>query len=89
LRDYGWFSRRRFCRCFFCRAFGFFLRFRVGFALQLLAHLYRNFDGNRAGVGLLFRYAKSRQKVNDSLSLDLEFTGEFVNSYLGCVNHAA
>jgi hypothetical protein len=40
-------------------------------------------------MGLLFGYAKSRQEVNNGLGLDLEFTGEFVDAYLGCVNHAA
>jgi hypothetical protein len=38
---------------------------------------------------LLFRYAITGQKVNDRLGLYLEFAREFVDAYLGCVNHAA
>ncbi len=37
----------------------------------------------------LFRYAKSREQVNNSLGFDLEFTGELIDTYLGCVIHAS
>ena len=54
-----------------------------------MADLFGDFDGDRTGVGLLFGYAKSRKKVNDGLSLDLEFAGEFIDADLGCVTHAS
>ena len=34
-------------------------------------------------------YAETWQKVNNSLGLHLEFTGEFINADLGCVTHTA
>jgi len=56
---------------------------------KLVPDLFRNFDGDRTGVCFLFRYAKPRKKVNNGLSLDLEFAGEFIDADLGCVTHAS
>ena len=55
----------------------------------MVPDLFRNFDGDRTGVCFLFRYAKSRKKVNDGFSLDLEFAGELIDTDLGCVTHAS
>jgi hypothetical protein len=51
---------RRLCRSFFGRTLRFLARFRVRFVLQALAHLFRNFHGDRTGMRFLFNYAKSR-----------------------------
>lgn len=55
----------------------------------MVADFFGSFDGDRTGVGLSFGYAKSRKKVNNGLSLDLEFAGEFIDADLGCVTHAS
>jgi hypothetical protein len=38
---------------------------------------------------LLFRDAVPRQQVNNGFGLDLEFTGQLVDSDLVCVSHAS
>ena len=57
--------------------------------LQLASHLVGDVERNGTGVRFLLGYAKAREKVNDGLGLDLEFTGEFVNSDLGGVTHTS
>jgi len=49
------------CR-FFRDALGFRGGFSVSNTLQMMPDFFRNFDGDRTGVRLLFRYAKSRKK---------------------------
>jgi hypothetical protein len=44
---------------------------RLWCALQLAANFLGDIHRNRAGVGLLFAYTKTRQKVDDGLCLDL------------------
>lgn len=56
--------------------------FRVGNALQMVTNFFCNFNSDGTGVRFLFRYAKTRQKVNDSFRLDLEFSREFINADL-------
>jgi len=48
----------------------------------MMANFFGDFDGDRAGVSLLFGDTKAGQEVNDGLSLDLEFAGEFVDADL-------
>jgi len=77
------------CRRFFRGALRAGCCFGVGNTLQVVPDFFCNFDRDGTGVGFLFGYAKPRKKVNDGLSFDLEFTGEFINADLGCVTHAS
>jgi hypothetical protein len=54
-----------------------------------MLNLFRDIGGNRTGVGFLFGNAKTGQKVNDGLRLDLEFARELINADLICVAHAS
>jgi hypothetical protein len=58
-------------------------------ALQLAPNFVGHVDGNRAGVGFLFAYAKTGQKVDDGLGFDLELARQFVNSDLRWIAHAS
>jgi hypothetical protein len=58
-------------------------------ALQLAAHFVGYVNRNRAGVGFLFAYAKTGQKVDDGLGFDLELARQFVNSDLRWIAHAS
>jgi hypothetical protein len=80
---------RRGILCFFLR-FGsrFRLRFLFGGSLDFFAHLLRDIGRNRARVRLLFRDAIAGQQVNNGFGLDLEFSGQFVDSDLIYVGHA-
>jgi len=80
--------RSRFLRFFFSFGSRFRLRFLFGGPLNLFAHFLSDVRGDRARVRLLFRYAVSRQQVNDGLGLNLEFAGQFVDSDLIYVGHA-
>jgi hypothetical protein len=82
-------SLRSFRRSFLGLAVGLGCGFGIRDALQMMADLFRNFDRDRAGMRFFLSYAKARQKVNNRLSLDLQLTGKFINSYLGCVTHTA
>jgi len=86
-----WCRRRRQFRCRLGRFFrgGNCSCLRFCSALQLAANLLRNFQGDGTGVGLLFRNAKSGQKINDGFCLDLQLAGQFVDSDLRCVSHAS
>jgi hypothetical protein len=66
----------------------FRLCFLLGGALNLLAHFLRDIHRNRARVRLLFRDAIAGQQVNNGFGLDLEFSGQFVDSDLIYVGHA-
>lgn len=79
----------RFCSNFLGFALGIGGSLRVGHALQVIANLFGYFDGDRAGMGFLFRYAKPWQQVNNGFRLDLELTGEFIDADLRCVAHAS
>ena len=87
-------GRRRPSRCSLVRRF---LGFAVGFGgclsigdiLQMMTNFFSNFDGDRAGMCFFLGYAETRQKVNNGFGLHLEFTGEFINTDLGCVTHTA
>jgi hypothetical protein len=57
-------------------------RFFIRNAVKMLANLLGHIDRNRARVRLLFCYAVPGQQVDDRLCLNLEFAGQFVNSYL-------
>jgi len=74
---------------FFRGSFGFGGSFRVGGALQMALHFFGDIGGDRTRVGLLFGYAKARQKVNDGFRLDLQLARQLVNADLGCVAHAS
>lgn len=65
------------------RGFGF------GSALQLATDFVGHVHRDGAGVGLLLRYTKAWQEVDNGLGLDLEFAGQFVNTDLRCVTHAS
>jgi len=80
--------RRRVFRFFLRLSSCFGVRFFFGHALNLFAHFLRDVSGNGARVRLLFRYAIPRQQVNDGFRLDLQFTGQFVDSDLIYVGHA-
>ena len=77
--------RGRILSFFFRLGLGFFRRFRVGYPLNVSAHLLRNVGGNGAGVCLFFCDAVPGQQVNNGLGLDLQLAREFVNSYLSYV----
>ena len=87
-------GRRRPSRCSLGRRF---LGFAVGFGgclsigdiLQMMTNFFSNFDGDRAGMSFFLGYAETRQKVNNRFGLHLEFTGEFIDTDLGCVTHTA
>ncbi len=55
----------------------------------MILNLFGDIGGDRTGVGFLFGYAKTWQKVNDSLRLDLEFTRELIDADLVYVAHAS
>lgn len=81
-------SSRRCSRRLSCRWLRSFLRGSLDnrylhTALQQVANLLGNIDGDRTGVRLLFRYSKVRQKVNDRFRLDLQLPGQFVDADLG------
>jgi hypothetical protein len=82
-------TRSRFRRGFFRGAFGFRSAFGVRYALQVLLNFFRDIGGNRTGVRLLFLDSKTRQKVNDSFRLDLDFARELIDADLICVAHAS
>jgi len=84
-----WTALRRFGSGFLRRTLGVRGGFRIRYTLQMFANFFCNFDGDRTGMRFLFRYAVTRQKVNDSFRLNLEFTGQFVDADLRCVAHAA
>ena len=77
---------RRLCRLLYFHGDG---RFWLRGALQLAANLFRDVNWDGTGVSLLLGYAKTRQKVNDCFRFDLELSGQFINSDLGCVTHAS
>jgi hypothetical protein len=64
---------------------------RLGFqnTLELAPDFVGHVNGNRAGVGFLFGYAKTGQKVDDGLGFDLELARQFVNSDLRWIAHAS
>jgi hypothetical protein len=62
-------------------------RFRVGECAKVLAHLYRGFYFDRAGMRLLLGNAGFGQIVNDGLCLDLELASQFVDSDLVRIGH--
>jgi hypothetical protein len=78
----------RVLRFFFRFDSRFYLRFLLSGSQNLFAHFLRDILGDRARVRLLLRDAIPRQQVNDGLSLDLQFAGQFVNSDLIYVGHA-
>jgi hypothetical protein len=57
--------------------------FCFGSALQLVADLFGYFDRDRTGVSFFLGNAKARQQVDNRFCLDLELSGQFVNSHLG------
>jgi len=64
------------------------LSFGFGNPLNFLSYLLRNVGGNRTRVRLFLCDAETGQKVNDRFGLDLQFTGQFVDSNLIHVAHA-
>jgi len=83
----------RSLRCGFFRfllRFGgrFGLRFGFGNSPNFLSHLVRDVLGNGARVRLFLGDAKAGQKVNDGFGLDLQFTGQFIDSDLIRLAHA-
>ncbi len=64
------------------------MRFFFRGAQNLFANFLRYIRGYGARVRLLFGNAVAGQKINNSLCLDLEFAGQFVNPDLICVAHA-
>jgi hypothetical protein len=68
---------------------GFRLSFGFRLAEKIFADFFCHIDWNRTRVRLLFRDAIPRQQVNDGFGLDLEFTGQLVDSDLVCVSHAS
>jgi len=85
----GWPSQRCFRGSFFRRTLGFRSGFGVRHALQMILHLLGDIGRDGTGVGFLFSYAKTWQKVNDRLRLDLEFTRELIDADLVYVAHAS
>jgi hypothetical protein len=65
--------------------FGFRLRFGEG--AKMLAHLYRGFYLDRAGMRFFLGNAGLGQIVDDGLGLDLEFARQFVDSDLIRIGH--
>jgi hypothetical protein len=55
----------------------------------MVFNFFGDIGGDRTGVSLLFGYAKTWQKVNDRLCLDLEFTRELIDADLVYVAHAS
>lgn len=84
-------GRHRWLRRRFCGFFGGCYRgdFRFGDALQLAANFFGDLHRNGTGMRFFLGNAKAGQKIDDGLSLDLEFTGQFVDADLGCVTHAS
>jgi hypothetical protein len=74
---------RRFIR--YCLLFGLCLCF--GDCAKVLAHLYRGFYLDRAGMRLFLGNAGFGQIVNDGLCLDLELASQFVDSDLVRIGH--
>lgn len=60
-----------------------------GNTFQMAADLFGDIDRNRTGVRLFLCYAKTLQKVNDRFCLDLQLSGQLVNSDLGWVTHTS
>jgi len=91
-RRWGWLDTRRLRRGLlrFLLRLGsrFCLSFGLCNPLNFLSYLLRNVSGDRTGVRLLLCDAETRQKVNDRFGLDLQFTGQFVDSNLIHVAHA-
>jgi hypothetical protein len=52
------------------------------------AEFFGDFYGDGTGVRLLLGDAVARQKIDDGFCLDLELTGQLIDSYLICVGHA-
>jgi hypothetical protein len=73
------------CLIRYCFLFGCYFRF--GQRAKVLAHLYRGFYLDRAGVRLLLGNAGFGQIVNDGLCLDLELASQFVDSDLVRIGH--
>jgi hypothetical protein len=81
------------CRSFLCFLLRLRGRFRLSFgfrdSLNCLANFLGYVDGNRARVRFFLGDTKTRQKVNDRFGLDLQFTGQFVDSDLIRVGHSS
>lgn len=60
----------------------------VRLTLEMSANFFGDIYGNGAGMGFLFGYAKPSQQIDNGFRFNLEFAGEFVDTYLGCVTHA-
>jgi hypothetical protein len=80
-------SRGRFLRCLICYRFLFGLRFGFRQRAKMLAHLYRGFYLDRAGMRFFLGNAGFGQIVNDGLCLDLKLASQFVDSDLIRIGH--
>jgi hypothetical protein len=69
--------------------YGFLFGLRLGFGdrAKMLAHLYRGFHLDRAGVRFLLGDAGFGQIVNDGLCLYFELASQFVDSDLVRIGH--
>ena len=76
-----------FFRCFIRYCFLFGRCFLFGECAKVIAHFYRGFYLNRAGMRLLLGDAGFGQIVNDDLCLDLELASQFVDSDLVRIGH--
>ncbi len=74
-------------RCFIRYCFLFGRCFLFGECAKVIAHFYRGFYLNRAGMRLLLGNAGFGQIVNDGLCLDLELASQFVDSDLVRIGH--
>jgi hypothetical protein len=86
----NWCRRRGTLYLRLCRDFRRFRgSFRFGGSLQLMLDFLSYIHRDGARMSLFLGYAQARQKVNDGFCLDLQLAGQFVNSDLGWVTHAA
>ena len=80
-------SGGRFFRCLIRYYLLFGLCFRVGDCAKVLAHLYRSFYLNRAGMRFFLGNSGFGQIVDDGFCLDLELASQFVDSDLIRICH--
>ena len=61
---------------------GFLYRQRFSRPLQHMTNFFGYVERNGTGVGLLFRYAKPRQKIDNRFRLHFQFASQFIDADL-------